>query len=41
MRLFKIEVQGIPTVLRIMDACERLDAFAKAAPGRQAGAPQA
>ena len=41
MRLFKIEVQGIPTVLRIMDACERLDAFAKAAPGRQIGAPQA
>jgi maleylacetoacetate isomerase len=41
MRVFKIEVAGIPTVLRIMAACEQLDAFAKADPGRQAGAPQA
>ena len=41
MRIFKIEVAGIPTVLRIMAACEQLDAFAKADPGRQAGAPQA
>ena len=41
MRVFKIEVSGIPTVLRIMAACERLDAFAKADPARQAGAPQA
>lgn len=39
MRVFKIEVAGIPTVLRIMAACEQLDAFAKAAPSRQAGAP--
>ena len=41
MRIFKIEVAGIPTVLRIMAACEQLDAFAKADPSRQAGAPQA
>ena len=40
MRIFKIEVAGIPTVLRIMAACEQLDAFAKADPSRQAGAPQ-
>ena len=41
MRVFKIEVAVIPNVLRIMAACEQLDAFAKAAPARQAGAPQA
>jgi maleylacetoacetate isomerase len=41
MRVFKIEVAGIPTVLRIMAACEQLDAFARAEPSRQAGAPQA
>jgi maleylacetoacetate isomerase len=41
MRVFKIEVPNIPTVLRIMGACEQLDAFAKADPRRQAGAPQA
>ncbi len=40
MRIFKIEVAGIPTVLRIMAACEKLDAFAKADPARQVGAPQ-
>jgi maleylacetoacetate isomerase/maleylpyruvate isomerase len=40
LRVFKIEVAGIPTVLRVMSACERLDAFAKAAPERQAGAPR-
>ena len=40
MRIFKIEVAGIPTVLRIMAACEQLDAFMKADPARQAGAPQ-
>lgn len=39
MRVFKIEVDAIPTVLRIMAACERLDAFAQADPSRQAGAP--
>ena len=41
MRIFKIEVAGIPTVMRIMAACERLDAFTKADPTRQVGAPQA
>ena len=41
MRIFKIEVAGIPTVLRVMAACEKLDAFAKADPARQVGAPQA
>lgn len=41
MRIFRIEVPGIPTVLRIMAACEALDAFAKSDPRRQAGAPQA
>lgn len=41
MRVFKIDVAGIPTVLRIMAACEKLDAFAKADPSRQVGAPQA
>ncbi len=41
MRVFKIEVADIPTVLRIMAACEELDAFAKADPRRQVGAPQA
>ena len=41
MRVFKVEVAGIPTVLRIMAACEALDAFAKADPMRQVGAPRA
>jgi maleylacetoacetate isomerase/maleylpyruvate isomerase len=41
MRVFKIEVTGIPTVQRIMATCEQLDAFAKADPKRQVGAPPA
>ena len=41
MRVFKIEVTDIPTVDRIMAACEKLDAFAQADPRRQAGAPAA
>ena len=41
MRVFKIDVDGIPTVLRIMANCEKLDAFAKADPMKQVGAPQA
>jgi len=41
MRVFKIEVEGIPNVLRIMANCEKLDAFAKAEPSRQVGAPSA
>ncbi len=39
MRVFKIEVAGIPTVHRIMAECERLEAFANADPRRQLGAP--
>jgi maleylacetoacetate isomerase len=39
MRVFKIEVADIPTVMRVMEACEKLDAFAKAAPHLQVGAP--
>jgi maleylacetoacetate isomerase/maleylpyruvate isomerase len=38
-RIFKITVPGIPTINRIMFACEKLDAFQKADPYRQAGAP--
>jgi maleylacetoacetate isomerase len=41
MRVFKIDVPNIPHIQRIMANCEKLDAFAKAAPGLQAGAPQA
>ena len=41
MRVFKVEVPGTPTVDRIVAACDKLDAFAQAAPARQAGAPQA
>ena len=41
MRVFQIEVDAIPTVERIMAACERQDAFARADPRRQAGAPAA
>lgn len=39
MRVFKIEVAAIPTVTRIMEACERHDAFRRADPMRQEGAP--
>ncbi len=39
MRVFGIEVDAIPTVSRIMAACERIDAFRRADPARQAGAP--
>ncbi len=40
MRVFKIEVANIPTVLRIMAQCELLPAFAQAAPHLQVGAPR-
>ena len=40
MRVFKIEVANIPTIDRIMATCEKHEAFAKAAPARQQGAPQ-
>ena len=38
-RVFKIDVAGIPTIDRIMAACEAHEAFARAAPARQIGAP--
>jgi maleylacetoacetate isomerase len=37
--IFKIEVADTPTVDRIFAACEAHEAFAKAAPSRQVGAP--
>ncbi|CAN5180577.1 maleylacetoacetate isomerase [soil metagenome] len=39
MRVFKIQVDAIPTVQRIMAECETLEAFRLADPMRQAGAP--
>lgn len=41
MRVFKITVADTPTVDRIMAACEALEAFQKADPMRQVGAPVA
>ncbi len=38
--IFKIEVPDIPTIDRIFAACEKEEAFAKAAPMRQVGAPK-
>jgi maleylacetoacetate isomerase len=38
--VFKIEVSGIPTITRIMSRCMAQDAFVKAEPMRQAGAPK-
>ena len=40
-RVFKIKVDGIPTVDRIVAACNALDAFANADPMVQVGAPPA
>jgi maleylacetoacetate isomerase len=39
MRVFKISVADVPTVDRIVALCETHEAFAKAAPMKQAGAP--
>lgn len=39
MRVFKITVANTPTVDRVIAACDAHEAFAKAAPGRQVGAP--
>lgn len=39
MRVFGIVVEGIPTVERIMAACEALEAFSRADPRKQEGAP--
>ena len=38
--VFKIEVGGIPTIQRIMAKCMTQDAFVKAEPMRQVGAPK-
>lgn len=39
--IFKIEVPAIPTIDRIYAACIKMDAFAKADPMKQVGAPKA
>jgi len=36
---FKCDVSGVPTVMRIYEECMKLDAFARAHPLRQPGAP--
>ena len=41
MRVFKVAVPDIPTIDRIVASCDALEAFAKAAPSRQEGAPAA
>ncbi|MDP9108665.1 MAG: maleylacetoacetate isomerase [Pseudomonadota bacterium] len=41
LRVFKIEIADLPTITRIMRACDAHDAFARAAPMRQSGAPAA
>ena len=40
MRVFKITVAGIPTIDRIVALCGQHEAFAKAEPSRQEGAPK-
>jgi maleylacetoacetate isomerase len=40
-RNFKVSIADLPTVERIAEACLAIDAFAKAAPLRQPGAPAA
>ena len=39
MRVFKISVAGTPTIDAIVARCDAHEAFARAAPGRQVGAP--
>ena len=39
--VFKIDVPDIPTINRIMARCEQLEAFQRAEPSRQFGAPKA
>ncbi len=41
MKVFKIEVPNIPTIDRIMALCSQHEAFIKAEPARQKGAPAA
>ncbi len=40
MKIFKISVADLPTVERIIERCETLEAFAKADPFKRAGAPE-
>ena len=40
MKIFKISVADLPTIERIIERCETLEAFAKADPFKQTGAPQ-
>jgi maleylacetoacetate isomerase/maleylpyruvate isomerase len=40
MRVFKIATSGTPTVDRIVAACDDLEAFRRADPMRQVGAPK-
>lgn len=40
MKIFKISVAGIPTIERIVARCEAQEAFAKADPLKQTGAPK-
>jgi hypothetical protein len=39
MKVLKIEIAGIPTIDRIVATCEAMEAFAKADPLKQVGAP--
>jgi maleylacetoacetate isomerase len=36
---FKCDVSGVPTCMRIYEECMKLDAFSKAHPLKQPGAP--
>jgi glutathione S-transferase len=38
-RFFQVDVSPYPTVNRIVDACQAIDAFARAHPLKQPGAP--
>ena len=40
MKIFKIPLAGVPTIERIVALCEKNEAFAKADPFKQAGAPK-
>jgi maleylacetoacetate isomerase/maleylpyruvate isomerase len=39
MKVLKIDIAGIPTIDRIVATCEAMEAFAKADPLKQVGAP--
>ena len=38
-RVLKFELRGIPTITRIVERCETIEAFEQANPMRQLGAP--